>query len=264
MHKFAKNFLKIFAGILVCLVLVAAAFCVWVADKYVVPIITYHSVNDIANLSCPTVHVDNFRRQMDFLKRQGFHVLTLEELVEGTKQGKSFARKSIVITFDDGMEDNYTNAYPILKEYNFPATMFVSSHFIDLEGYMTWNQLREMSENNITIGSHSRYHKHIPDLSPEAQYEAIFESKKHIEVKLGRRVDYIAYPFGGFSDHVLQLVKDAGYKGACTTNRGRDRFNRDVYELNRVRLSNKKYDDMSLWIKFSGYFNFFRTLEKPH
>ena len=264
MQRVIVRFLKVLAGIIVVLILGAFIFCVTVSDRYVVPIITYHSVDNTPNYLCPTVKVENFRRHMEFLKSKGFHIVTLDELVKGIREGKSLPRKSVVIAFDDGMDDNYAIAYPILKEYQFPAVMFVSSHFIGKDGYLTWNQLREMAKNGITIGSHSRYHKHIPDLTVEEQQQEIFESKKMLEEKLGIPVDYIAYPFGGFSDHIKDLVKAAGYKGACTTNRGRDRFNHDPYELNRIRMSDRRYGDFDLWLRFSGYYNFFRTLANPH
>lgn len=249
---------------LVLFIITAAGFLFWLSNHYVVPIMMYHNVNYTDVIKSNTVNPENFERQMIYLKSRGYHVLSLEELVQATVNGKSLSKKSVVITFDDGYEDNYTYAFKILKKYGFPATIFISSDLIGTEGFLHWAQMREMMKDGITFGSHTRRHAYLPDLTATKQQQEIGGSKRALEMHLGVPVDYIAYPSGGFSDSIKQFVKDAGYKGAAATNRGYDRFNKDVFELNRVRFSDKDNRIDYLWMKLSGYYNLFRKTKKPY
>jgi peptidoglycan/xylan/chitin deacetylase (PgdA/CDA1 family) len=181
-----------------------------------------------------------------------------------TERREPLPRKSVVITFDDGYTDNYDHAYKILKKYGYPATIFVPSDLVNNEGYLNWVQMRKMINNGITIGSHTRRHAYLPDLSIEEQWDEIAASKKILETNLGVAVDYFSYPIGGFNDAIKQLVKKAGYKGATATNRGYDRLNKDVFELNRIRFSDKDHRIDYLWMKLSGYYNLFREAKAPY
>jgi peptidoglycan/xylan/chitin deacetylase (PgdA/CDA1 family) len=240
-------------------------FAFTVRDKYVIPILMYHSVmkpesNSELNLVSPQA----FDHQMAFLKNNGYQVLTLSDLVEGMHKARMFRRKTVVITFDDGYADNYTNAFPILKKYNFPATVFVISDFVGTEGFMTWDQLKEMDNAGFKVGSHTRRHAYLPSFKDDAILEdEISNSRKIIEKNLGGPIEFFSYPSGGFSDHIISLVKKAGYQGACTTNRGYDRFNLDMYQLNRIRINDDDID-LALWAKLSGYYNFFRKSKASH
>lgn len=224
----------------------------------------YHNVDDTDELKLNTVSPQRFEWHMAYLKKHGFHVLGLEELVQLTGSGGPLPKKSVVITFDDGYEDNYVHAFKILKKYGYPAIIFVPSDLVNEEGYLNWAQMREMIKNDIMIGSHTRRHAYLPDLSAEEQWDEIAASQKILETNLGVPIDYISYPIGGFSEPIKQLVKDAGYKGAAATNRGYDRLNKDVFELNRIRFSDKDYRIDYLWMKLSGYYNLFRKAKAPY
>ena len=247
------------------LILTVGGFCLWASDKYVVPIIMYHSVNSsgtfkTANIVSPAT----FEKQMTYLRKQGYHVLSLDELVTKIKQGDDLSRKSVVITFDDGYEDNYLYAFTILKAYQFPATIFVCSEVVGKDGYLTWEQLKEMQVFGIITSSHTRLHAYLPDLSKEKLISEVKGSKRTIENNFNKQVDYFSYPAGGFSEEIKEILKDVGYKGACTTNRGYNRYNEDVYELKRIRFSEKDKSDLVLWAKLSGYYNLFRKVKKPY
>ena len=224
----------------------------------------YHNVDVIDGYRTNTVSPENLERHMAYLKGHGFHVLSFDELVRLTKDGASVPRKSVVITFDDGYEDNYVNAYRILKKYGFPAIIFVPSDLINTEGYLSWEQVKEMAGNGISIGSHSRRHLYLPDLPEQEQREEIFGSKRIIEQHLGRPSDYFSYPIGGFNDQIKQFVKAAGYYGAAATNRGYDKTNKDVFELKRIRFGDRDVRNDYLWIKLSGYYNLFRKSKEPY
>lgn len=263
-----KNIKKILFSAIAILAISAGSFYLCLSRHYVVPILMYHSVNDtiaygITLPNANTVTVENFEKQMMYLKNHGYKVITLDELAEGIKRHKAFDHKSVVVTFDDGYEDNYTHAFPILKKYNIPATIFMISDSIDRPGYLTLAEMKEMDVSVIDFGSHTHRHVYLPQAGTESQRDEIINSKKILEEKLGHRIDYLAYPFGGFNKEVKALVKETGYKGACTTNRGRHKFNDDVYELKRIKFVNKSSRWPTIWAQLSGYYNVFRSLRAP-
>ena len=105
-------------------------------------------------------------------------------------------------------------------------------------------------------------HAYLPGVLPDQQHEEILKSKEFLERKIGRSVDYFSYPVGGFNKQIIEFVQRAGYQAAFTTNRGYNRYNKDVYSLKRIRLSDKDNSDMILWFKLSGFYNFLRA-ENP-
>lgn len=251
-------------GCLLVAGLLVTGFVVSRRAFYVAPILMYHHVAVAATPEPNTVSPERFAWHMAYLKKHNFRVVPLDHLVEMIRNRQAVPVNTVAITFDDGSEDNYTDAYPILRGQQFPATFFVSSDLVNTPGYVSTAQMKEMIDSGIEIGSHTRRHSYLPDLSIDQQRDEIFESKRRLEEILGVEVAYFAYPSGGFSDGIKQMVKDAGYKGACTTNRGRERFNRDVYELNRVRLSDKDDRLDYLWMKFTGLYNLFRANKNPY
>ena len=256
-----------FRRILIILVVTAGVFLLggtfWLRDRYVVPIITYHHVGKLADesLILNTVSVESFEKQMHFLKKYGYHVISFKDLVDGLKKGRLFQRDTVVIQFDDGYEDNYTNAFPILKEYEFPAMVFLVSDFIGThKGFLNWAQVKEMEKYHFMAGAHTRLHKYLPNLSEDEIREEVFGSKRVIEDHLSHPIEYFAYPSGGFNVPVKQIVKEAGFEAAVTTNRGKDRFNKDLYELKRIRMNDgdNRFGGVILWAKLSGYYNLLR------
>lgn len=255
---------KFYFFVLAALVLFSTVFLFIIPVNYVVPIMTYHNVESITPPRQNWVSPERFEWQMAYLKKHHYKVIPLNELVDAIINQKLISYKSVVITFDDGYENNYTHAFPILKKYGFPATIFLVSDFINQPGYLTANQIKEMMVSGITFAAHSRTHPYLPGISREQQVEEIAGSKKILEEKLGISIFFFAYPHGGFSDDIKQIVKQAGYKAAFTTNRGRDRYNKDVYELKRVRFSDSDNHLYYLWVKLTGVYNLFRKSKSPN
>lgn len=253
---------KIFLFLILFLAIAVGGTYLRLSDKYVVPIMVYHSINYPRAGGMVSVAPENFRRHVSYLKKHKYKVISLDELVAAIREKKPISKRSVVITFDDGYEDNYVSAFPVLREYGFQATIFVIADVIGDKGYVTWEQLQEMKKYGVTTGSHTLDHVYLPGVPAEIFQYQIKESKKLIEEKLGSTINYIAYPSGGFTEEVKNVVKGAGYKGACTTNRGAHTLNDDVYELKRIRFTNKE-SNSSLWIKLSGYYNLFRKPADP-
>ncbi len=257
-----KKILSVFSLLGVCVV-IAGFFAL--RSLYVVPVMTYHNIaiakndRESANSVSPTA----FRHHMEFLKKRGYRVLSLDEYVQGIRSGKDFCCKSTVITFDDGLLNNYTQALGALEPNRFPAAFFIIVDDVGDSGQMTWDQIKDASQKNMTIGSHTLHHAYLPGISSQKQIREIVDSKKAIEDVLGKPVDYLAYPIGGFSDEIKKIAQEAGYKAAFATNRGVDRFNHDLFELKRIRFKNTD-TDLVLWMKLSGYYNLIRWSKDSH
>ncbi len=256
---------RIIISILVALVLFCSFIFVYLPSEYVVPILMYHRFG--YEESSLFVTPENFTRQLAYLKNKNYEVISLDELVEGIKNEKKFKHRTVVITVDDGYEDNYIYAYPILKKYGFPATIFIIANFIDnKKDYMNWEEIRTMSKDNISFGGHTKNEAYLPSIKKkEILWDEIAGCKKLIENKIGKPVDYFCYPTGGFTEEVKVFVRKAGYKGACTTNRGFTELNKDIYELKRIKVKNSDtIKPLSFWAKLSGYYNLFRSRKRGY
>ncbi len=263
-RSFTKTIAKAICLCIGVLVIILAGFGLWMSDKYAVPIMMYHSVHVADDSSGNSVSPENFEWQMRYLHENGYTVISLQKLVDLIRTQAPLDERYVVITFDDGFEDNYTHAFPVLKQYGFPAVVFSSTSTLGQEGWLKWYQIFEMQKEGVTIGSHTVTQAYLPDLEGAALRREIMGSKRALEANLGVPVKYMSYPTGGFSDEIKELVREAGYEAACTTNRGYDRLNRDVYELNRIKFGNKDINAMTMRAKLSGYYNAFRALKAPH
>ena len=183
---------------------------------------------------------------MSLLSSWGTTAVTFGRLVECLQSGAPINPKSVVLTFDDGFHNFYTEAYPVLQEHKFSATVFVVSG--NIGGYNDWtgnppdfprsrllssNELRELHSYGIEIGSHSVSHAHLTRLRSDDLDREIQNSKGSIEDRIDAEIKSFAYPFGKFNDQVKQCVGEI-YKGACTTNLGKVGSKSDLLALQRI------------------------------
>ena len=161
----------------------------------------------------------------------------------------------MVITFDDGTACTHEFALPILAEFGYPAAVFVVSHLIG--GINDWmvregqperkmlsnRQLVELRDANIEIGSHTAHHVWMTRVSPDEAKREARESKARLEELLGSRVVHFAYPYGNNNRDVQRIVRDAGYKSACSTRAGKIGRGTDMLSLRRVEIRG----DDALW-----------------
>lgn len=251
-------------GLIVLLYIIG--FHLYIRPKYVVPILMYHCIDQNGAVSSLSVSPENFKRQMQFLSRHNYNVISLDEFVQLKRRGGQFARNTIVITFDDGYEDNYSFAYSVLKKYNLPAAIFVIVDSIGEEGYLTYAQIEEMLNSGIIdIGSHSLSGDYLPGRSISELKRQIGFSKKLLQAKINKEIDLFCYPIGGFSPQIQAMLERYGYKAACTTNRGRRQtyLNDDIFALKRIKIKDS-FNPFVLWVKVSGYYNLFRRVKKPY
>ena len=192
-----------------------------------VPILTYHKFSD-NGADALTVTRKSFEDQMRFLKNHEYKVISLDEFYDFLELRQPIPRKSVVITFDDGWRSAYDIAFPILKKYGYPATLFVYTDFISEGGNgMTWAILREMMKGGISIQSHTKSHRNLDRRVGRESFRKYFDSIKEeldesariIKRHLNTDVKYLAYPYGGTNDLVVALVEKLGYRGALTVER---------------------------------------------
>jgi peptidoglycan/xylan/chitin deacetylase (PgdA/CDA1 family) len=237
----------------------------FVKQNYVAPILMYHSIvgkNKAANLL--EVSARSFQRQAWFLKTWRYKVMPLEDLTRLIRDKKSIPFKAVAITFDDGYKDNYVYAFPILKKYKLPATVFIIYDEVGRPDRLSWREIKEMRDSGlITFGSHTLKHVPLVDInSPEELKRQIFESKKALEEKINRPVDIFCYPVGAFTTPIRQLVIDAGYQAAVAT-RPREGYPKDdVFTLRRLRISSPCDSLFVFWFETSGIYAHFK--ERRH
>jgi len=200
-----------------------------------VMVLNYHKVDNVHNsLSVPPAEFD---AQMAFLRDNGYHTVTPDELYDSLSGNAELPENPVLITFDDGYLDNYKNAFPILQKYGFKATVFVISDFLGkYPDYFNWDQAREMNAAGIDIQSHTVNHRSMTDLTDDELVAELVESKRKIEAELGHEIGFMAYPTGTYNLHIAQLVKNAGYKGAFTIKYGNVDKGSNVYALERVPI----------------------------
>jgi peptidoglycan/xylan/chitin deacetylase (PgdA/CDA1 family) len=214
----------------------------------------YHQVAPNPQGSGLIVTPETFERQMEFLKVHNYTVLTLDELVEMTHRGARAPFKSVVLTFDDGFADNFENAFPVLRKMGFPATIFMITDNIGLDGWLTEEDLHILDGSNIEIGSHTLSHAFIPNLEdPLVLEREIVESKNRLEAILGHPVDQLSYPGGGYTIEAAILAEKTGYRGAVTTNHGKKTGN--PYGLHRVKIKESGGNLFNFWIKTTGLYH---------
>ena len=206
-----------------------------------IPILMYHAVHvmDPSEASNANLIVDPdlFETQIKALANAGYYFLTPEEAYKAFTENALPAKKVVWLTFDDGNEDFYTIAYPILKKYKAKATNNVITGFVKKgnAGNLTVKQMKEMMAHGMSFQSHTVNH---PDLS--ATYKAtqkveLTDSIDFLENKLNTKVNTIAYPSGRYNQTTLDLAKKT-YKLGLTTNEGLASAKDGLLSLNRVRI----------------------------
>lgn len=216
-----------------------------VSDNRGIPVLYYHSVNDTVDNEV-TISPELLKKQLEYIKYQGYITLSMNEVENYILYNQPIPEKSILITFDDGYMDNYSKAYPILKELNMKATIFCITSELDGSYYLSEEALKEMSQNNIDIESHTVNHLHLNKLTYDEQLKEMSGSKTKLENITGKKVTSIAFPFDDYNEDSVKAAKNAGYSIAFTTNKGFADRDDNPLELNRIYVNS--YYDMNTFI----------------
>lgn len=243
--------------------------------KYEMPVIMYHRI--IKDESEKGVHgtyvtVEQFEEQMKYLKKKGYETVTFKDLTNNRyKQRFDKEKKWIMLTFDDGYKDNYENAFPILKKYEFKGIIYILDGIKynkwDVDNpqnpekkfeLMTQEELLEMQKYGIEFGGHTISHPRLADLSIEKARKEIIESKSNIEKLVGKKLLSFAYPYGSLNEEVKEIPKEAEYEFAVATDSGSIVFSDDLFEIRRIGIfpTNSLFNFKR---KVSGKYNFIKV-----
>jgi peptidoglycan/xylan/chitin deacetylase (PgdA/CDA1 family) len=210
-----------------------------------VPILTYHKFTK-GRADITTVNEKVFEEQMKFLKTNGYRVITLDAFYDFLDFRRQIPPKSVVITADDGWRSFYDIAFPILKKYGYPATLFVYTDFISANGksLLNWGVLREMANNGISIQSHTKTHRYLDRRLSTENYREYFEAIKKevtesarvIKKNLDVEVKYLAYPYGETNHLVAALLEKLQYRGGFTVDRAGSPSFSNRFRINRSMI----------------------------
>ena len=204
-------------------------------DNRGVPVICYHYIDkDPSGKSPLIISKEKFIQHLQTIKDDGYTTITMAELNDYLFKDKPIPEKSVVITFDDGSIDNYTNAFPILKEFNMKATMFIISSYLDGVSYVAPNQVKEMSDYGIDIESHTVTHRRLSEMSYEDQLNELKNSKESLEKITGKPIIAVAYPEGMYNEDTKKATMEAGYSMGFTVERGYADRSDNAAQLNRI------------------------------
>jgi peptidoglycan/xylan/chitin deacetylase (PgdA/CDA1 family) len=194
-----------------------------------------------------------FALQMFWLRRRGYHAITLDALVAQRKAGAGLPARPVVITFDDGFADCARHAIPILSRHGFTATIFLvaglmgktSEWLVPERGLalplMSWETARRLQRAGFTLGAHSMNHPHLTDLEPHACYEQLHAARTVLEDQLGAPMLHLAYPYGAYNAQVRALAAEAGYMTASSVQIGRSLADDDLLALHRIPVNGNEH-----------------------
>ena len=165
-----------------------------------VSIIMYHRFGE-SNYPSTSIQLDKFKEHLEELKNPKYKVMHLSRIIEDIKAGRELPEFTVAITIDDAFMSVYKEGWPLLKEYNFPFTIFVATDPIDqgLNGYMNWDQLRELRSNGVEIGSQTKSHPHMHRLSEDEIRNEINYSNNRFKQELNEIPKLFAYPYGEYN-----------------------------------------------------------------
>lgn len=240
--------------------------------KYEVPVIMYHRVinkSENEGIYGTYIYENIFRKHLQYLKDKNYTVITFKDLDKiGWRNRFEKGKKYIILTFDDGYKDNYDLAFPILKEFDFKATIFLMGK----SAYNEWDvkaggeiefplmsveMIKEMQDYGIEFGAHTFNHPKINTLSNEEIEHQIVDVKKPLEEKIGKEIITFAYPYGILNDYAKKMARKAGYTFALATDSGSVCLSDDLYQIRRIAIF-PNTNLFSFKRKVAGNYNFIK------
>jgi len=202
-----------------------------------IPIVMYHHIRDydVENDSIGTnlsLSPSKFEEQLAWLKNNGYKTITFDNFSSGSDN------KSIILTFDDGYKDAYTNAYPLLKKYGFSGVFYIITSFIGRDDTLAESQIKEMSVGGMIIGSHTQTHIDLEKSTVNTISSQLSESKNILENITGAKITDFCYPSGRYNEQSPKNLENSGFKTAVTTESptNADQFS-NLFLLPRIRIN---------------------------
>ncbi len=230
-------------------------------DKEVISFI-YHRFGD-GRYPSTNVSLEDFKAHLQYLKSNDFQVLTFSEAISYLQSDEP-NQKTAVITIDDGYKSFYENGLPLLKQYDFPATLFINTETVGDADYMDWKSVKDAVNQGIEIGNHTHSHAYFLNKPEEQRYvnfkNEILQTQEIIEKHLGFTPEVFAYPFGEFDLKMTDIVEKLGFKGAAAQNSGVIYSGTDLMQCPRFPMS-ELYSDIDKF-KSKALMNALKVMEK--
>ena len=228
------------------------AFLVFQGPKKVyVPIFLYHYIDVPPGDSEYYVSPEMFDREMKLLHDWGYSTISTELLIKAINEGADLPPRPMLITFDDGHLDNYTNAFPIMKKYGFTGVLYIVANYMGADQYMNIPQIQEMGAAGWEVGSHSVSHAELTKIDATRQRYEVVDSRVILEANLDLPILTFAYPWGIGNSAVIDYVHYAGYIGAMGLGYTYDQGSSNLYTLQRRGISGKlniqQFADLLPW-----------------
>lgn len=210
-------------------------------ETFDLPIFGFHHVGPApaaASADARTWYISEktFESMLKYLTENEYTPLFASEAVAYIKAGK-LPEKSVILTFDDGAADVYTHAWPLLKQYGVKATVNIMTG-VRGENWLSAEQIKEMhADGSIEFQSHTRYHAYLTRVSETEAREELATSKAYLEELIGDPVTVIAYPFGLYSDRIIAIAKELGYRAGITIHSGKEQERDNLFELRRFLVT---------------------------
>ena len=221
--------------------LLLMAFVAWVltaAPPEGFPILEYHMVTENPHPDAKpyVVPPEDFAEQLDYLAEEGYTTITPQDYARARKGKQQLPEKPIILSFDDGYEDNWRVVLPMLEERGMKAVFYMVTNSIGKPGYLTWDNLFDMERRGMEIGSHTANHLPLTTLSPEKQREELRLSKLMLEWKGMKTIYSFSYPNGAYDDGIVAMLAEEEYLTAVTGEAGLNTLETNPYLLRRVNI----------------------------
>jgi peptidoglycan/xylan/chitin deacetylase (PgdA/CDA1 family) len=219
-----------------------------------VPILTYHHVEPTAlakKEGHESLYVDSdiFAKQLEYFKNKNYHTISTEELVTALRSGKKLPAKTIVLTLDDGYQDNYDYAFPAAKKYGLIINMMLPTGLLESKGYLSWSEVREMAASNLVF-FYNHTDSHFP-LSQGKKSKVLYElnlAQDKLAKEIGHKVPrIIVYPYGDYNSTTIKIAQADSFIAGLTTKKGNYQCSASIMELHRQRIGNT--------LKLKDYYN---------
>ena len=220
------------------------------AGEVTCPILLYHQISDAGTLYY--VSPSDFQAQMEALRDWGYTAIPISLLVKAITQGASLPPRPVVISFDDGDENVYTNAFPIMHDLGFPGVLYIVSNYMDAKDHLSTAEVLEMVAAGWEVGDHSLSHINLLD-NPAETWTQAAQSRKDLQEALNVPVDTFAYPFGAADAHIMGKISEFGYTAAVGLVGGYVQGPDNLFYLSRIEVPyGATLDDFASLLPWSG------------
>lgn len=223
----------------------------------------YHRFDE-ARYPSTNISSEIFRDQLDYLKNNGIEVISLGEIAERLQAGRSLPEHAVALCADDSYRSFSAVAMPLVRKYGFPITLFVNTGAVGTPGYLGWDELKVLVEQGVEIGNHTTTHPYLVELADGEDFESwrqrvrrdIVKAQDDFETHLGIRPELFAYPYGEYSDAVVTIIKELGFKAAFAQQSGVIHDRSQLYHLPRFPMGGP-------YATLSGFVNKYKMVPLP-